>query len=360
VKRLIYLFVALLSFAATAAHADVVTLKNGDRVTGTFVNEKDGKLALKSEVLGDLSISVDKIASFTAEKPVALLVKGGKPGVELRSVMTGQLELTTSGEWKLTSSGASQTIAAANVEMILLATEYEALEHHEAKPWKDWKGNSTLGFSLQRGDQDTSNLAITVAAVRERPDGPIFHSHWRTNFGLTTLLAHATQGATTVTSNTLDTSVREDYVFSPANFLFVIGALDHIGAQGLYLRETAGGGYGRTLINRGRTNFAVLAGATFVHEKFFTGVHDQTAAVLVGEKLGIQLSKRVRFDHNLNFYPNLSNTGQYRFDTTSGLTANLSKRFSLNTSLIDLYLSTPAAGSHKNNVAFTTGVGYAF
>ncbi len=211
-KRIIYLFVVVvLSFAATAAHADVVTLKNGDRVTGTFVNEKDGKLALKSEVLGDLSISVDKIASFTAEKPVALLVKGGKP-------VEGQLELTTSGEWKLTSSGASQTIAVANVEMILLATEYEALEHHEAKPWKDWKGNSTLGYSLQRGDQDTSNLAITVAAVRERPAGPIFHTHWRTNFGLTTLLAHATQGATTITSNTLDTSVREDYVFSPLNF----------------------------------------------------------------------------------------------------------------------------------------------
>ena len=352
-KRLIYMFAVLLSFAATAAHADVVTLKNGDRVTGAFVNEKDGKLQLKSEVLGDLSIPVDKIASFTAEKPVALLAKGGKP-------IEGQLELTTSGEWKLTSSGASQTIAAANVEMILLATEYEALEHHEAKPWKDWKGASTLGYSLQRGDQDTSNLAITVAAVRERPAGPIFHSHWRTNFGLTTLLAHATQGATTITSNTLDTSVREDYVFSPSNFVFVIGGIDHIGAQGLYLRETFGGGYGRTLINRSRTNFAVLAGAEFVHEKFFTGMHDQTAAVLVGEKLGIQLSKRVRFDHNLNFYPNVSNLGQYRFDTTTGLTANLSKRFSLNTSLIDLYLSTPAAGSHKNNVAFTTGVGYAF
>lgn len=352
-KRIFCLIAVLLSFAATAAHADVVTLKNGDRVTGAFVNEKDGKLALKSDVLGDLSIPVDKIASFTAEKPVALLAKGGKP-------VEGQLELTTSGEWKLTSSGASQTIAAANVEMILLATEYEALEHHEAKPWKDWKGASTLGYSISHGDQDTSNLAITVAAVRERPAGPIFHSHWRTNFGLTTLLARATQGTTKITSNTLDTSVREDYVFSPSNFVFVIGGLDHIGAQGLYLRETFGGGYGRTLINRGRTNLAVLAGATFVHEKFFTGMHDQTAAVLIGEKLGIQISKRVRFDHNLNFYPNLSNTGQYRFDTTSGLTANLSKRFSLNTSLIDLYLSTPASGSHKNNVAFTTGVGYAF
>jgi len=75
VKRILYLIFAFLSFAA-AAHAggdfpkDVVTLKNGDRVTGTFVNEKAGKLQLKSDVLGDLSIPMDKIASFAAEKSV--------------------------------------------------------------------------------------------------------------------------------------------------------------------------------------------------------------------------------------------------------------------------------------------------
>lgn len=352
-KRIAITIFALLSFAAAAAQADIVTLKNGDRVTGTFAGEKGGKLQLKSDVLGDLSIPVDKIASFSAEKPVAVIVKGQKP-------IEGQLELTPSGEWEVTVAGKSQNIAASGVDMIMVAAEYEALENHNAKLWQDWKGASTLGYSIQRGDQDTSNLAITVAAVRERPDGPIFHRHFRTNFGLTTLLSKSTQGATSITSNTLDTSIREDYLFSPDNFVFVIGGLDHIGSQGLYLRETFGGGYGRTLIDRSRVNFSVIAGVTFVHEKFFTGANDQTAAVLVGEKLGIQISRRVRLDHNLNFYPNLSNTGQYRFDTTTGLTANLSKRFSLNTSLIDLYLTNPAAGSHKNNVAFTTGIGYAF
>jgi putative salt-induced outer membrane protein YdiY len=351
-KRIAPAVLALLIFAAVA-HADVVTLKNGDRVTGTFVGEKGGKLQLKSDVLGDLSIPVDKIASFSAEKAVAVVVKGQKP-------VEGQLELTSSGDWQITASGKSQTITAATVDNIMLATEYEALENHNAKPWQDWTGNATLGYSVQRGDQDTSNLAATLAAVRERPAAPIFKMHWRTNFNLSTLLSKSTQAATTISSNTLDTSVREDYLFSPANFVFVIGGLDHIGAQGLYLRETFGGGYGRTLINKSRTNFSVLAGATFVHEKFFTGANDQTAAILVGEKLGIQISKRVRFDHNLNFYPNVSNTGQFRFDTTTSLAANLSKKFSLNTSVIDLYLTNPAAGSQKNNIAFTTGIGYAF
>ena len=46
------------------------------------------------------------------------------------------------------------------------------------------------------------------------------------------------------------------------------------------------------------------------------------------------------------------------FSTT--LAAKLSNRFSLNAGVIDLYLSNPAVGSRKNNVAFTTGLGYTF
>jgi len=137
-KRIFITMTALLSFAAVAANADVVTLKNGDRLTGTFVNEKGGKLQLKSEVLGDLSIPVDKIASFSAEKPVAVVIKGQKP-------IKGQLELAPSGDWQITASGKSQNIAAATIDMIMVASEYDALENHNAKPWQDWKGASTLG-----------------------------------------------------------------------------------------------------------------------------------------------------------------------------------------------------------------------
>lgn len=351
-KTVLCAALVLISFAG-AARADVVTLKNGDRVTGTFVTVKDAKLQLKSDVLGDLAIPVAQITSFSAAKTVVIVVKGQPP-------IKGQLELAPSGDWQITANGKPQTVTAATVELIMPAEAYEALTNHTAKPWQDWNGTSTLGYSLQRGDQDTTSFAASVNAVRERPATPIFSKHFRTDFTLTTLLSHATQGTETVASNTLSTNLREDYLFSPANFVFGLAQLDHVGAQGLYLRQTAGGGYGRTLINKSRANFSVLGGITYVHEKFFTGVHDQAAAALIGEKLTLQISKRVHLDHDFNLYPNLSNGGQYRFDTSTTLTANLSKLFSLNTGFTDLFLSNPAAGSHKNNVAFTTGIGYAF
>ena len=340
------------SFAAMA-RADVVTLKNGDRITGTMLTIKGGNLELKSDVLGDLTIPLAQVATFSAEKPAAVMVKGEK-------ALQGQLQLKSSGDWQVTSNGKSQTVAASSVDVIMPEEAYNKLVEHTAKPWQDWKGGASLGYAVQRGDQQTSNFSTTVTATRERPATPIFIPHWRTNYGLTMVFSHASQNGTSVTSNTLSTGLRQDYLYAPSDFLFGLVQFDHVGAQGLYLRQTYGGGYGHDVIKTSRTIFSVLGGITFVHQKFFTGAYNQSAEALAGERLGIQITKLVRLDHNLNFYPNLSNTGQYRFDTSTTLSAKLSNKFSVNAGVIDFYLSNPALGSHKNNMAFTSGLGYTF
>lgn len=250
------------------------------------------------------------------------------------------------------------------------AEAYRKTQVSTANPLKEWKGNASLGYSLQRGNQQTNNFTTTISAVRERPETPIFDPHWRTNFDLTTLLSHAAQDGTFVTSHTLSTDVRPQYLFTPDNFFFGLAQFDHVSTEGLYLRQTYGGGYGHDVIKNARTTFSVLGGLTYVHEKFFTpfvsssGVPgsnwDQSAQALIGEKLGFQISKRLRLDHDVDFYPNLSNTGQYRFDTATTISAKLAGKFSLNSGLIDLYLSNPPAGNKKNDVTFTTGVGYTF
>jgi len=351
-KLLLYTFLAVM-LAAGLAYADVVTLKNGDRVTATFVDVKDGKLDLHSDALGDLSIPLAQVASFSAEKPVTVVQKNNQ-------TVEGQLALQPSGEWQVTANGKSQTLAASEVTLIMPTGAYQKTQVSTLNPLKEWKGTASLGYSLQRGNQQTNNFTTTINAVRERPEEPIFEPHWRTNFDLMTLLSHAQQGSTFVTSHTLSTDVRPQFLFTQANFFFGLAQLDHVSTEGLYLRQTFGGGYGHDMIKNARTTFSVLGGLTFVHEKFFTGDWDQNAEALIGEKLGFQISKRLRLDHDVNFYPNLSNTGQYRFDTATTVSAKLAGKFSLNSGVIDLYLSNPPAGNKKNDVTFTTGVGYTF
>ncbi len=126
------------------------------------------------------------------------------------------------------------------------------------------------------------------------------------------------------------------------------------------MRQTYGGGFGRQLIKNSRTSFNVIGGLTAQHEKFFTGLSDETLDGLIGESLSEQIAKRVMLTHNLNFYPNFTEGGQYRFDTTTTLAIKLSNKFSFTTNAIDLYLSNPPAGNEKNNITLSLGIGYTF
>jgi putative salt-induced outer membrane protein YdiY len=359
-KRLIFL---LLGMTLTAVYlgASVVILKDGERVTGTWVNVQGGNLTFKSDTLGQTAIPVAKIKSFTSSKP-AVIVRTD------RTTARGQLKLLPSGNWQVSENGRVEVVPASKVDVIMPESEYTSLMNHEAAPWQDWTGNANLGYSLQRGNQQSNVISVNVTATRERPAAPIFIRHFRTGYSLVMLYSTVRQNGSSISANTLTTNLREDYLFTAANFAFVSGELDHIQPQGVYLRQTYGGGFGRDLIHSSRTRFSVLAGLTFVNQKLYTvppstalaPPASQYAEALVGETLDMALTKRLHLNHFLNFYPNLTSTGEYYFDTTTGLAMTLTSRLTANVNLVDEYLSNPVSGSDKNNVALTLGVGIKF
>lgn len=351
-KKTLLAVLLVLGFTALC-RADSVVLQNGDKLTGTFTNVRNGNVLFKSDSIGDVTIPVGKIQSIMVAKPVVILQKDQK-------IARGQLTLGMKGAWEVTANGTSQTVAGANVMIILTDDAYRALGEIPSAPWKLWKGSANLGYNFQHGDQQTSTLTAVVAAVRERSVDLLFVPHMRSNYGLTALLAKADQGGTSVSSNTLSTNLREDWLFTPQNFVFGFGQLDHIDTQGIYLRQTAGGGLGRDMFHTGRSTLSLLGGFTYIHDKFIDGMSDRSAQALIGDKYGIQISKRLRFDQALTFYPDLHIHDQYRSDASASLTFKLNNHLTANAGLIDLFLRRPTAGSHQNNEAVTTGLGYTF
>lgn len=96
-------------------------------------------------------------------------------------------------------------------------------------------------------------------------------------------------------------------------------------------------------------------------ERYYDGTHRQNMEGLIGEKWGLGIGGRVQFEHFFNFYPNLTSSGQYRFETITSVSTHLFSHFSFNTSVSDRYLSQPPqADSKSNEVTFTTGLGYSF
>jgi len=54
------------------SYAEQVTLKNGDRLTGTIINVSDKKLTLKTEYAGVISIEWDAVAQFSSDQPMVV------------------------------------------------------------------------------------------------------------------------------------------------------------------------------------------------------------------------------------------------------------------------------------------------
>jgi putative salt-induced outer membrane protein YdiY len=339
---------------AVNAAADVVLLKNGDRITGTFVSVRATTLNMQAAGLGNLAIPLGQVAALSVTNAVTLVARG-------QAARHGMLTLGASGAWQLIDdNGVTHTIELASVEVILPAAGYQSLVTHSARPWQDWNGIADLGYSIQRGNQQTNTFSSSVDARRERPPAPTFARHGRVNVHLTMLLSNAVEDETSIGSNTLSTSLRQDILFAPGNFVFGIMQFDHVGTEGLTLRQTYGGGSGYDVLLGKRGTLSLLGGLTFVREVFLTDGGQHTAQLLVGEKLRFQFTPRIRFDHTTNAYPNLTIPGQYHFDTRTAVDIKLTTRFALHTGLIDLYLTNPALGSERNNFSLTTGIGVTF
>jgi len=86
--------------------------------------------------------------------------------------------------------------------------------------------------------------------------------------------------------------------------VFGIAQFDHVGTEGLFLRQTYGGGTGYDVTLRGRGTLSIFGGLTLVREQFSTSAvrdelstttgPDQTAQFLFGDKIRYQLTPRVR------------------------------------------------------------------
>ncbi len=350
----IFLFGLAFILCAATGHAEVVQFKNGDQLTGTWQRVDESKLMFKAEVIGDVAIPVGKVKSFTSDKNVVVLTKSGER-------LEGALSLMETGEWEVTQDGETRRVTAATVAAIYPLEVYRPKgRERRVRPWHNWQGKGNLGYSLVHGDRDAATLSVGINATRLQPNLPGLKERQRTNYFLTMLFASTRTNDLRTSANSISSGLRQDFLFTPTNFFFVLAQLDHIQTQSLDLRQTYGGGLGHDVIRSSRVALNLLGGMTLVKERFQTEERRQSGEGLIGERLSLKLFDQMSLEHRLNFFPNLTEHGEFRIDTTSTFSAQISSRLSFNTTFTSRYLSNPLPGRQKNEMVLTTGVGVNF
>lgn len=330
------------------ALADEVKLKNGDRLTGTIVKADNKTLTLKTDYAGTITVSADAIAQVAAEQPLYLTLSDGKTVTGKLAAEAGRYEVETKESGKVAGELAA-------VQAIRSAAEQQAFERMLEPSWFDlWSGGLDFGYSLSTGNTRTNNLALgsTLSRTTRRDKTALYAAYINAK--------NQTRDVTETTANALRGGGRYEIGLTSRLSAFGFADFEHNEIQLLDLRAVLGGGWGYWLKKSERAQLQVFGGGAYNRESFATGLRRDSGEVLLGEDLTLKLSDRVLLKERLQFFPNLTDRGEYRITFDSSLSTKLTNWLSWNVTASNRYLSNPVTGAKNNDLLLTTGVGIAF
>ncbi|MGC1451849.1 MAG: DUF481 domain-containing protein [Candidatus Sulfotelmatobacter sp.] len=363
-RRLVWFTLIVLLGLLPSLFADQVTLKNGDRLTGTVVKSDGKTLVLHTDAVGDVTIQFAAIQEIKTDQELHVSLKDGKTVVGPVTTTDGNIAITTK---------TAGTVEAPKDDVTLMRNDAEQLAYDKSLHpglTHGWNGGVNVGFSIARGNSQTENLALAFNAVHPTLNDKI------TLYASSIYTKNDIPPPGSVAANLEQGGLRYDRNLNPR--LFVFGAADFMSnaLQFLDLRQVYSGGFGFHAIKSDTTTLNFLGGINYTHETYSNGPvntpvtvpptyqsYGQTnkfVALTLGEELNHQLGKSTVITQNFYFFPNLQDTGQYRTNFNLGTVTKIAKWLGWQNQFSDIYVSNPPTGAKNNDLVLTTGLNFSF
>ena len=337
----------LLCCCCAESLAEQVTLKNGDRLTGTILSASDKKLVLKTAYAGEISIAWDAVAEFSSEQPMVVTRTN-------KETVSGAVTAKDTGITVAAPQG-TQTIPMVDVAVMRSPADQAAYEKSlHPGMLEGWGGGGNFGLALARGNSDTTNLALGFNAAR-----PTSTDKWTIQAAALYSTSTA-DNVTTTTANALGGFIRYDRNLTKKLFAFglLAGSYDH--AQDLNERLSPSGGLGFHAIASKATSLDLLGGFGYTYENYSTGMVNNLMNATIGDEFSHKFTANTSVMQDFYFFPYLNDGGGYRGVFDFGLASKLYRAITWNLNFGDRYNSKPVPGKKNNDVLLTTGLGLSF
>jgi putative salt-induced outer membrane protein YdiY len=334
--------------------ADVVTLKNGDRVTGSVVSSDAKVLKMKTEFLGEVEIQWEAVSSI--DSPSKLYVTSGDGQTLVGPVKTDadKLEVTTAESGVVEAPLASVAAVRNQEAQDAYVAEIDRLRNPKLTDF--WRGFFDSGLALTAGNAETTTFSNAAGATRETQRDKIGLYFTSVYAKAQTVNDETNETLSTTTANAIRGGTRYELNINPKVYTFGFLDLEFDEFQALDLRNVIGGGLGYHLIKNERTTFDVFGGASYNQEFFENDITRRSAEIVLGETLSYQVNGRTSLSERFALYPNMSDTGELRMQFDTSLTTDIFRWLGWNLTLSDRFLSNPVPGRQKNDVLLTTGI----
>jgi Protein of unknown function, DUF481 len=323
--------------AAAQGRTDVVTLPNGDRITGEVVRLDRGRLEFKTDDAGTLYLEWDKVATVQATRAVEVVTEDGRR-------ILGSLGPSTSRT--LTVVGEAERVSVPMAEVTIIRQIGSSF-------WSKLDGSIDAGYSYTRSSG--------VAQLNVNWD-----TYYRTPAARARLAVSLNQTRKDDDSETDDRgSLEASYLRYPWPRWFISAAsrFETNKSLGLELRSQVGGAFGPRLINSNRGQLGLGAGLVFNDEQGVDVDRTQNVEALVMLQGSYYTYDRPRTNLDLSvvYYPSLSDPGRRRLQLDTGAKRELWKDFFLALTLFTTYDSRPPNPSaDTSDVGVVASIGWTY
>ena len=142
---------------------DVIVFTNGDQLTGTLERADGDSFVFKSDVVGEITVSADKIKELHAGGKFVSLKKGEKitrTSKEPGTLTYGDNAITVAD----TKSGTPETVPVKDLAHLIDSATYDHEVTSNPGVWYGWNGSISGGITLVESTQtgQTYNLAANL------------------------------------------------------------------------------------------------------------------------------------------------------------------------------------------------------
>jgi hypothetical protein len=321
--------------AAAGPKIDILTLKNGDRITVEIKELSRGRLRVKTDALGTVSAYWADVVSM--KSPRFFEVESAS-GVRYY----GSLAVGAPREIVVVGLGTSTSLPL--LDVVRLAPI-------EAGFWSRLDGGISLGFNFAQASQQTQ-WTLNANAEYRRP-------RYLAEASLSSQLT-ALQDANSQTRNVLMLSARR--FVGPHWFGLGFGQVQEDESLGLNARSVLGGAGGRFLLQRRQSTISAFGGVAYTRERFSGEPTNSVAELLAGSEWDwfspgesdTDLSSSV-----VTFYP-LSGPARVRIEFNAAFQGKLHKDFNWSLNTYDSFDSSPPPEQKRNDFGISISLGWTF
>ena len=331
-------FALTVSAAAYAqGRTDVVTLANGDRITGEVIQLQRGRLEFKTDDAGTLYLEWDKLVSVVAARVVEVVTSDNRRFV-------GTLAQ---------AAARSLSVVTPQGAVSLQMTEVTIVTPVGQGFWDQLDGSIDVGFNYTRSSE-VAQLNLNSDTVYRKPA-----SRARLTASLTVTQKDDDEGRDD------RGSIEASYLKYPWQNWFLAGAgrLETNESLGLELRSQVAVSVGPRLVNSNRAQLMIGAGLVFNDERGVDveATQNVEALFIFATSFYTYDRPKTNLDITLQYYPSLSNAGRHRLQLDAGVKRELWKDFFVSLSGYNTYDSRPPnPAADTNDVGIMLSIGWSY